>query len=302
MDERPPGRVDRARRWITARRRHLEAMRPERIPVEVGFRVLERDVRVAGGVLGGGLAYRLFFWTLALTVLVAGGLGFASAGGVDVENRAQDAELTQQLAQTIAEAAKQSQAARWWLLVVGIASVIWFAWSLLRAVRLVHAAAWNVPPGPAFPRPGSLLGVISVPVVLIAVTTAAGWLNSLLGIFGGLLAFAVSVVLLIGLVTLIFTRLPAPPVPWTAHLPGAVALVVGMQVILIFLRFYLAERLANAQEIYGALGLAATVLFGLYVIARTIVWSVELNAVVWEVRQERKGVARPADPPVAGTP
>ena len=30
---------------------------------------LLRDRQIAGGVLGGGLAYRLFFWVLALTVL-----------------------------------------------------------------------------------------------------------------------------------------------------------------------------------------------------------------------------------------
>ena len=55
-------------------------MRSRNRVVETGYRMLERDARIAGGVLGGGLAYRLFFWTLALSVLVFGGLGFTAAG------------------------------------------------------------------------------------------------------------------------------------------------------------------------------------------------------------------------------
>jgi hypothetical protein len=92
----------------------LERSRPERLSIEAGFRWIARDKEIAGGVLGGGLAYRFFFWVLALTVVSAGGLGFASSSGEDVEAVAGDVGLSTSLATSIATAAKQSETGRWW--------------------------------------------------------------------------------------------------------------------------------------------------------------------------------------------
>src|SRR5687767_11663013 len=73
---------------LTARSRKLmadvQAKRPEHASVEVCFRWLECDKDIAGGVLGGGLAYRFFFWALSLSLLTAGGLGIASRSNADV--------------------------------------------------------------------------------------------------------------------------------------------------------------------------------------------------------------------------
>jgi hypothetical protein len=263
--------------------------------VEIGVRALERDVRAAGGVLGGGLAYRLFFWILALAVLTAGGLGFA-AGEIDVADRARDVSLNERLARTIADAAQQSQSGRWWLLAVGLGLVAWFAWSLLRALRLVHAAAWGVAPGRTLPHPVSLLGILSVPVVLVAVSVLTGLLRALLGPLSGIGAFAVGSVAIVILVALGASRLPTPPgVPWTAHLPGAAAFVVALQGISLFGELYLAEKLASSEALYGVLGLAATMLFALYLLSRGLVWAFMVNAVTWEVRRERIG--RDGPPP-----
>ena len=52
----------------------VQARRPEHASIEVCFRWIELDKDIAGGVLGGGLAYRFFFWTLSLSLLTAGGL------------------------------------------------------------------------------------------------------------------------------------------------------------------------------------------------------------------------------------
>ena len=57
---------------LTARGRKLmadvQARRPEHASIEVCFRWIELDKDIAGGVLGGGLAYRFFFWMLSLLV------------------------------------------------------------------------------------------------------------------------------------------------------------------------------------------------------------------------------------------
>ncbi|MCU0307587.1 MAG: hypothetical protein MUE51_07425 [Thermoleophilia bacterium] len=43
-------------------------MRGDHVVIEIDVQAVARDVRAAGGVLGGGPADRVFFWTLALAV------------------------------------------------------------------------------------------------------------------------------------------------------------------------------------------------------------------------------------------
>jgi hypothetical protein len=130
----------------------LEEAQAEHASIDVDFRWLLRDKEIAGGVLGGGLAYRFFFWVLALSLLSAGGLGFASRSG-------------------------------------------------------------------------------------------------------------------------------------------------GLEALHLFTVYYLAEKLASQSTLHGALGLAASLLFYLFLVGRGVVWSAELDAVVWDVRAG--GRARDAGAPSA---
>jgi uncharacterized BrkB/YihY/UPF0761 family membrane protein len=266
----------------------LERRRPERASIEVAFRWLVRDKEIAGGVLGGGLAYRFFFWVLALTVLLAGGLGFASSSGTDVESEAENAGITGSLASTIATAAQQSETGRRWLVFSGAALVLWFSFGLLRALRLVHAAAWRVPPPPLRNLPRAIAFVVAAPLVLIVVSAFSGWVRAnTADTVGVLVTLALGVCF--GAVWLwVSTWLPSKDVPWTAFLPGAILFGVGLEALYVFTAYYLQIKLANASELYGALGLATTALFYLFLVGRGVIWAAELNAVVWEVRSERR--------------
>jgi uncharacterized BrkB/YihY/UPF0761 family membrane protein len=81
-------------------------------------------------------------------------------------------------------------------------------------------------------------------------------------------------------------------VPWTAVVPGAVVLGVGLEALHVFTVYFLATKLASASALYGSLGLAGTMLFYLFLVGSGVVWAAELNAVVWEVRR-RQGVSPP---------
>jgi len=263
----------------------LEAQRPEHASVEVGFRWLVRDKEIAGGVLGGGLAYRFFFWIMALAVLAAGGLGFASSAGEDVAGEAHDAGLTDSLAKTVANAAEQSETGRWWLLLSGAFLFLWFSFGLLRALRLVHAAAWRVSVPPLRNAPKALGVVLAMPLVFVAVTAAAGWARTHSSQSVGFLV-SLLVGALFGAAWLrISMKLPAPEgLHWTAFLPGAILLGVGIEALHVFTVYYLETKLSNASQLYGVLGLATTALFYFFLIGRGVVWAAELNAIVWDVR------------------
>ena len=268
-------------------------MRSRNRVVETGYRLLERDARIAGGVLGGGLAYRLFFWTLALSVLVFGGLGFTAAA--DAQSAAESASLGSNFASIIGNAAAQSQSSRWWLLATGIVLVIWFAFMLLRALRLVQASAWQVPSGRAIPRPVNLLSVIAVPAVFVLVSALTGVTANLLGPFSGVVAFLLGIVIIAMLVMLGMSWLPSRPAPVYAHLPGAIVLAVVIQGLGAVGEFFIANQLASSEALYGILGLAGTMLFVLYVIGRTTVWACELNAITWDVWFSDSAASTPAD-------
>jgi uncharacterized BrkB/YihY/UPF0761 family membrane protein len=78
--------------------------------------------------------------------------------------------------------------------------------------------------------------------------------------------------------------LPSKEVPWTAFLPGAILFGIGLEALYVFTAYYLQIKLANASELYGALGVVTTALFYLFLIGRGVVWAAELNAVVWDAR------------------
>jgi uncharacterized BrkB/YihY/UPF0761 family membrane protein len=285
--------------WGQGRYSQLERMRPEHASIESGFRWIVRDKDIAGGVLGGGLAYRFFFWLLALSVLTSGGLGLASRAGTSFEDAAAEAGLTASVSESVASAAQQSESGRWWLLVVGAFLTLWFSWGLLRALRLVHAAAWRITAPPPRNVPLAVGVVIASPVVLLALTSGAGWVRANVGFFPGLLA-TLAVAVGFGLFWLrVSMRLPSPPgLPWTAFLPGALLLGVGVEALHIFTVYFLADKLASASNLYGALGLASTLLFYLFLIGRGVVWAAELNAVVWEVRHPPADSDNPLSPEI----
>jgi uncharacterized BrkB/YihY/UPF0761 family membrane protein len=282
----------RGRAWFEAARQtgtrlfsRLEAERSEHASVEVTFRWLRRDKEIAGGVLGGGLAYRFFFWVLALSLISAGGLGFAAHSNADVEEGAADAGLSDSVRATVATAAAQSENGRWWLLLLGVFFTLWFSLGLLRALRLVHSAAWRIPPQPLLKGPRSVALVVALPFALAAFGAGAGWIRSHVGDFPGLLA-TLATCAGFGLLWLwVSMSLPSPDVPWTAFVPGAILFAVGLEALHLLTVYYLAERLATQSALYGALGLAASLLFYLFLIGRGVVWSAELNAVVWDLRR-----------------
>lgn len=275
--------------------------RPRHASVEVAFRWLLRDREIAGGVLGGGLAYRLFFWSLALTLLICGGLGFASSSDVNVGADARQGGLSAAVAHSVSSAAQQSSSDRWWLIAVGSFSYVWFSWGLFRAVRLVHSAAWHVQPPPIRNAPRALLVVLLLPVAALLLSAVAGWIRGHTVGPVGLLA-TLTIALGFGLIwVVISSNLPAAAeAPMSAFLPGAVVFGLGIEALHLFTVYYLADKLASSSALYGALGLAGTALFFLFLIGRGVVWAAELNAVVWSLRSERadrQSAGQGGDPP-----
>ena len=61
-------------------------------------------------------------------------------------------------------------------------------------------------------------------------------------------------------------------------------MALGMEVISGIGTLLISPRIATSQSTYGALGVAATLLLGLFLVSRLVVASAVVNATAWERR------------------
>ena len=61
-------------------------------------------------------------------------------------------------------------------------------------------------------------------------------------------------------------------------------MAVGLELLTDIGTYVIAPRVESSQSTYGALGIAAALLFGLYIISRLVVAAAVVNATVWERR------------------
>jgi membrane protein len=87
--------------------------------VDAVFEVVDRDAEVAGEIIAGALAFRLFIWLLPLALVAVAGLGIEAGATSGTPQRA-----TEQLGfegligNSVASAAKSAN--RWYALLIGI--------------------------------------------------------------------------------------------------------------------------------------------------------------------------------------
>lgn len=279
-----PSVAGRLARW-TVIRGHVEAARSRHRSVDLGFVLLERDSALGGGLLAGAIAYRLFVLLLPTAVFLVAGLGIV-AGTVDKSPAkiAEEAGLHGLIASEVATAAAGRHRALVFLLMLPV--MVYATVKLYTAVAKVHALAWH---GSARRVRIAPLGVL-VFAATIAFDFAAAWVVGWIRSgdqFGGIAMLVVYLVLVGGSWLAVSNLLPHRPVPWHALLPGAVMVGAGMLFVNVF-NVYVTTRLAvNRAHTYGALGIAAALLFSLVLVGRLIVVSAELNAALAERTHDR---------------
>lgn len=261
----------------------LDAERGRRTSVRVAYDFYSRDKAFAGSLLAGGLSVKLFLWFLPFALSVVALFGSLSERfDQPAEDLARQSGLAAVLAQLVADAVEETTRARWYLIVFGIVFLLWAGIGVVRALALTSRLAWRMPETPPVRKLYGSLGVVGIVVAILAVQWIRG---RLLGgpIYSDLLLLAAAAGLLGGIFLLLFMWLPRPVgVPWTALVPGALLMTVGVLAIRLATLVYFAPRIGTAPSLYGGLGLAAVFLAWLYIISRLLVASISLNAAIWQ--------------------
>jgi uncharacterized BrkB/YihY/UPF0761 family membrane protein len=306
------GRVARARdRYAAARRRieeantRLQETRTHLMPVDVVLSVQEDDRNAGGSLLGGAIAYRFFLWLLPAALVVVAGLGFDAAANPDAANQTVRAlGITSIAAQSIDQAAKASQSARWFALIFGGVFLYLASVSLLKALFVAHALVWESPVPKIEHKPRLVGELMMAALILVGISALAAVVRNHSSGFG-LVAMLGCVVFYGGAWWLFSVRLPHDGASVLDLLPGAILFGVGAQILHLIGVYYLAARFTHASLLYGVLGGSAALLFGLYLIGRLIIGAAVVNATIFERRHPDANAAAVAltslDPPEVGS-
>jgi uncharacterized BrkB/YihY/UPF0761 family membrane protein len=268
--------------------KRVEASRSSNVGVDTAFRVYERDRDRLGPLLSAAIAFRLF---LVFVPYVAFWVIAAGLFSVDREDLT-TVGLGGLTAQTVADVSAQPMWSRIFTLLLVAWAMLLAARSMVKAMRLTYAAAWEL--GRVRFHDTTKAGLVFLGLTTAATVTTglarqlrdgadvAGWLVTVLVVFVVYLATWLIACLL----------LPhASGATWRAMLPGSVLFALGAQLFHLVVVIWLAPRVDNATARYGALGIAILLLGGIYLIGRLIVAAAFLNATMWSRRESSGATA-----------
>lgn len=292
-------RVRRERERAQAGLQALQERRPRSPTVDVTFAIVERDHAIFGGILSGALAFRFFLFLLPLTLVLVVLLGFAiSKDPSSSQDLVDRFGLRGALAQSLVEVTNEARAQRWWALAVGLVGMGWAALKCVRLIRVIHFVAWDQPLERLRDAHRAVGVFVAANVLLLGVPLLAEWVHAVAGVLGSLVGILGVFAFYVALWVAMSALLPHREAPWRFLVPGAILVAVGTQALQLATVYLLGPQVEGKVSVYGAVGVAAVILTWLFVIARLMVASAVLNAVLHERRGRRSRTDRvPPDSP-----
>jgi uncharacterized BrkB/YihY/UPF0761 family membrane protein len=286
--EAPPSRAARMRARTAAAQARAQRLaeraqheRSRHGSLDAAFDIADRDAEVGGNIIAGALAYRFFIWLLPAALVLVAGLGLGAAAASESPNAAANKiGLAGLVSNSVASAAKSPN--RWYALLIGIPLLLWATRSVLRALVVAHRLVWTEVRG-SVPKIKAkhIFRFLALIILLFIFTALASEIRSRAP-GPGLIATLLTLVPYGVIWLLISMQLPHRGASWTALIPGALAFAIGVEVLNAVTAYYLIPEAEHKQGTYGVLGLAASLLLGLFMLSRIMVGSAVLNATLWE--------------------
>jgi len=292
-----PSVISRTRDRATRAWETVLAARPRIPALDAAFDVGERDRDVAGGLLAGAVAFRLFLWLVPFALVAVTIAGWITADtDLSPEDLAKRFGIVGVAAQYVQDASKESTTTLVVVLVIALYALLLASRSAIRAIRLAHLLAWRMP---IVRFRGSTVAALWFAGGAAGLAVAAGAINTLRAQHPrpGIVLWLVLIVVY-GVVWLAASRaLPHPAgVPVRALVPGAILFALGTEVLHVLTVVWYANRLEHRSELYGGLGAAVVLLAWLYLLGRLTIASAVVNASLW-----RRSHPVPDDGPGAPT-
>ena len=179
------------------------------------------------------------------------------------------------------DSASKSHSA-WYALIIGIPILLYATRSVLRVLIGTHRLAWgdvrDAASKPTLLDAAELLGVF---VAYFVLAGFAAWARTR-SPAAGLVATILVIVGFGALWLMTSRRLPHRDAGWSDLVPGAIAVGIGVGILQVVAAYLLGPYALEKEGTYGALGLAAALLLGLWALGRLLIGGAEINATLWE--------------------
>lgn len=246
--------------------------------------VTDRFGAIGGGPLASSIALASFVSLFPLLLVVIAVFGFVSSGDSEFAVRfVRDLGLEGRAAETVQDALKTAEGSRTTASVIGLAGLLWSGLGLVGSLQTALNAAWQVKGRGLLDKLVALKWLLGAGALFLA--TAA---------LGPVLRLApaplkpVTILVGLALTTVLFlwtyTALGNEHVGWRVHLPGAVLVAVGFEILKAVGSTYVPRAVASSSALYGSLGVVFATLAWLLFYARLIVYGAVLNVLRHESR------------------
>jgi membrane protein len=267
----------------------ITARGPLRIVAEVVWSTARRDASIAGSVLAAAIAYRIFILLIPVSLFFVVAFGvYAQTADADPTEALDSIGVTGYFAASVAQASGSiSGLARVAALLVAGWLVLYETLILLRTLRSVSALAWRIPIPPLGNPVMPTFALLALTIGSIVAGQAIVPLRAHLGESTALLLGLIALLLLPAYWLVVsYALLPHAAQRWTDLVPGALVVGAGAAVLHLFYVLFLFPWLGRKEETYGVLGVSAGLLFGFFLVGRTIELASSLNAVLVERRRD----------------
>lgn len=253
--------------------------------LEFPLELVRRFLSANASVLAGHLAFRVFMFIVPLLFVMVALLGFATSSGIDVSEQGENVRMGRAVAESIAQAGGEAENSRFQVGALGVVALLSATSGLVAALRLVVATVWRLPVKAAPKSKVKTMAWLLPGVLLVlAGVVVRQWMTQRGILFegiGGIIVFCINSLTLLGL----FWILPRRATRATDLVPGALAGAAGFVGLNIASAVYFTDKLQESSQVYGALGVALTVLLYLFVVGQIIVIATLVNT-IWFDRDE----------------
>jgi membrane protein len=252
---------------------------------DTALTVHERVGAVGGGPLSSSIALAGFLSLFPLLLVAIAVLGFLTANDTDFAAEVVDQlGLSGSAADQVLDALERAEQSRRAASLIGFLGLLWGGLGVVGTLEQALNATWQVRGLPGWKAKLVDLGwLVGAGTVFFASVALGAWAGELPGpavIATVALGLGADIVLFVWM----FRALTNVSLPWTVHVPGAIAGGVGLEVLKLVGTIYVPRAVSSSSALYGSLGVVFAILAWLAIGARLIVYASAFNVVRHEQR------------------
>lgn len=244
--------------------------------------VHDRFGAIGGGPLSSSIALAAFLSLFPLLLVLIAVIGFLSSGNSDFATTVvSDLGLEGRAAEVVEDAISTAEGSRRTASVLGILGLLWAGLAVVGTLQQALNAAWQVRGRGILDHLVAFGWLVGAGVLFLTSVALGPALRLTPGI-----ARPLTVLVGLALTTFLFVwtyhLLGNSNVRWRVHLPGAVLVAVGFEILKVVGALYVPRAIASASALYGAIGVVFAVLAWFAIYGRLIVYGAVLNVVRYE--------------------